>query len=87
MQEQHGVVRVLKVKNGLRRYYNNFNYCNYNAGDSPHGAIPPIIKLLTTYLPRYNNMYDNAASVVQPLLAKIDPLLDNIFVNLMPLFI
>jgi hypothetical protein len=69
MQEQHGVVRVLKVKNGLRRYYNNFNYCNYNAGDSPHGAIPPIIKLQTTYLPRYNDMYNNAAFVAQPLSA------------------
>jgi hypothetical protein len=62
----------LKVKNSLRRYYNNFNYCNYNAGDRPHRAITPIIKLQTTYLPRYNDMYNNAAFVVQPLSACLE---------------
>jgi hypothetical protein len=38
------------VKNGLQRFYNDFDYCNCNAIDSPHGAVPPIIKLPTTYL-------------------------------------
>ncbi len=50
MWEQHGVERSLTVKNGLWRYYNNFNYCKCNAVDSPHRAITLIIKLPTTYL-------------------------------------
>jgi hypothetical protein len=50
MSEKHGVERNLTVKNSLRRYYKDFDYCNCNSGDSPHGAIPLNIKPPTTYL-------------------------------------